>query len=150
MQILHPMLPIFMLSEALSIILDLNDDDELREDYYYYYIFLTKIYIYIKQHLPRIHFHHFGLFLRELLFYNNIPITNKSFSSITHQLTNFISGNIIQPDYIYSDSHNHFKTIIGLIINDTYVKINIPKMNFIKIKNNKFKLSMQKEFNTSS
>ena len=146
--ILHPMLPIFMLSEALSIIFDLNDDDEIREDYYYYYKFLTNIYSHIKNVLPRVDYRYFGLFLRELLFYNIIPINNKSFSSITHQLTNYISGNIIPLVPIYT--YNEYYVLINRIIIDTYRSPYIPKMNFIKKQIISFKFLIKEEFNTSS
>lgn len=106
--VLHPLLPLFMLTEALSInSAILMDDPKLAADdyadYYDYYYFLNELYIYIKEELAQIHYHAFGLCLRYFLFTNlyllhpafvSQYINYRSFFTFTTTLTTYISGTI--------------------------------------------------------
>ena len=95
---LDPYVPVFMLTEALSVIIGTINDTELYENYYNYYWFLHKLYLYISGYdLPPEHRNAFAFFLRDRLFINTqnllLPAKN-SFYELNMNLIMYISGRV--------------------------------------------------------
>ena len=107
---INPLLPLFMLTEALSVyMLNLTDDDELFQDYYSYYYFLNELYISLQTKVPNIYKDYYGKFLRYYLFTNfylydpsfmqTTYIRYRQFFSFTTMLSTYITGTVIlDPD----------------------------------------------------
>ena len=131
---IHPLLPVFMLTEALSSTISNLNDTNLFDDYYDYYYFLSELHIYISKELPFIDYPVFGLILRYFLFTNlylYLPQFSvhynetRHFFTFTNMLTTYISGTVIDnPSFDIDTSHR----LVGVFLSK--LKIYEQQHNF--------------------